>query len=115
MKRARLKIINEGDIAGQKTRILLVGEDDEGNEVTEDLTQGLKNTRVSVDLKVGEPSVAQLECICVMTKIDAVLDDLVVRHVGHSRFGRLVWRMKKWWWGVTEVTGLGDRQRTYVS
>lgn len=96
----RLRITNEGDIVGPKTRIGIVTDAGELTETVEDLTERLRVTSIAIDLTVGQASKATLECICFGGTIDAVLDDLVVIHLGPSRFGRWTWRLKKWWWGV---------------
>lgn len=99
-KRTRLRIVNEGDIVGQRTRILIVGEDEDGEEVVTDVTHDFRVTRIGVDLTAGAVARATLECICVHGEINAILDDIVVRHVGRTRFGPLRWRLRKWWWRV---------------
>lgn len=116
--RPRLRIVNHGDIAGINTKILLVDQDEDGNEVIEDLTTRLRVTRVTTDLSVGAASKATLECICVQGELDSLLDDIVVTFVGHSRWGRLTWRLRKWWWRakpkVKDVTPLGKTLREYT-
>lgn len=111
----RLRIVNEGDIAGPRTRLELV--DDKTGDV-EDITTRIRVTKIDATLKVGEPSLARLECICVLGAIDATLDDLVVRHLGPSRWRRALWQLTKWWWGVRrtdDVTSMGDDYRTHVA
>ena len=114
----RLKIVNEGDVVGPNTKILLVERDEDDQEIITDLTTRFRVTRVVSDLSVGEASRATLECICVYDEIDALLDDLIVRHVGRSRFGRLKWSLKKWLWGVkrspVDITPLGTTHREYL-
>ncbi len=114
-KAPRLRVVNEGLIAGPKTRIYLV-EHSEAGETLTDLSSVV--SRVAIDLTVGEVATASLTCFCDSGTFDAVLDDLVIQHVGHNRRRRLLWQIKNWWWRAKpkhrEVTAMADVARKWV-
>jgi len=114
----RLRIVNESGV-GHRTRVLLVEDVDHDGEIVEvvrDVTAALRVTKIDVAVHVGEVNRAHLECLAVTGEIDAELDALAIRFVGRTRFGLLVWRLKKWWWNVrlpvADTTTLGNTART---
>jgi len=115
-----VRIVSDGHI-GHHARVLLVEKvktDDGEDEVVTDVTTALRVRSIGIDLTVGEVNRARLECLAVTGEIDAELDSLAIRFVGRTRFGRLVWRLKKWWWNVrlpvADTTTIGQSARTNV-
>lgn len=112
--RTRVRIVNHDDVV-HNARLLIVDYDEDGNELeTRDITEDMRITGLEVSLKVGEVSRAKVECLCVGAEVDATLDEVVVRHVGSSRWARMRWRITKLWWRQKEVTALGQRYRSYI-
>lgn len=119
MSRERLRITNHGDL-GQTTRIEVVSvtktADGETTEVLYDISRFIR--AADVHLAAGEANTVKLDALLVGCEIDARLDDLALKHVFPTMRGRMIWAIKKRWWGVrrkqVDVTRFGNKTRRYL-
>lgn len=94
---SRIRIESDGPM-GHDARVFVLGEDADGNETKTEISRHCTGARLNLD--VGKPNTASLDVIIVGCAVTAEVEKLVVRHAGHSRLGRRLWPLRKWWWGV---------------
>lgn len=87
-------------VAGPKTRVFFVASDGTETDISACVTG------VAVELQVGKPNRARLECIKVVGTVQAELVDVTVRELRVRRPG---WRRR-----LREVSSFGQRVRTYA-
>lgn len=112
----------ESDRIGNKTTVYLVDDDGEARDVTRELHL----TGVDMRIRVGELNTAQLHAIVVGGRVEAEVDQLMLRVIGPSRWGQFAWRLRKLWWRfwypsranrrcrIADITAIGDRCRRYL-
>lgn len=97
-----IRIESDGPTASH-ARVYVLGEDTEGNETKTEISRFC--TGVRLDLDVNRATTASLDMVFVGCAINAEVEKLVVKHAGHSRLGRRLWPLRKWWWGVKVEEG----------
>ncbi len=96
---SHIRIEEEGDICGPKTRVFFIASDGMETDISEVCTA------VRYEGKIGEANRATLELIKVRTSVREPLVEVVVRDFKRKRF----WRF----WREINVTTMGQRWRLY--
>jgi hypothetical protein len=106
--RPKVRVVSEG--MGHRSQVFFVPDD--GDEV--EISHAVTGAELRLD--VGDVNRALLQVIVVGSDVTAEVEQLVLQHIGPSRLGRYLWRLKKWWWVAKdrEVTTLASEYRTYV-